>query len=71
MNLELNETGDLDKALELVKSELPPGLPDEEQARLAVEIYRSRILASSLSRIASSIEGLTMTLETFGSRNSG
>ena len=62
--------GVLDKALELVKFELPQ-VPPEEQARLAVEVYKSWVLASSLNRISSNIEGLTTTLSTLQSRNSG
>lgn len=71
MDIAMGESGVLDAALELVKSELPPGIAPEEQARLAVKIYTSWVFANGLSQISSSLAGLTMTLETLGSRNSG
>lgn len=71
MELEtIGASGVLDKAFEMVRSELPPTSPEEE-ARLAVEVYKAWLQADGLSRIASAISGLTSTLETFGSRNSG
>ncbi|MBK8376040.1 MAG: hypothetical protein IPL18_14795 [Sphingomonadales bacterium] len=66
----LGRTGELNEALKLVQHELPLDLSSEEQSRLAVEVYKAWLNAEALGRIASSISGLTTTLEASGlSRN--
>ena len=63
-------SGELDLALKQVQLELPLDLSSEEQSRLAVEVYKAWVNAEALGRIASSIAGLTATLEASGlSRN--
>jgi hypothetical protein len=73
MKFEVPSTaGMLDKAYELVGFELPPELSVEEKSRLAVEVYKSWLLAESQGRIATAIAELTTHLEAcVPSRNNG
>lgn len=66
----IGKSGVLSDALRLVESELPLVLSDEEQARLAVEVYKAWLSSDASGRIASAISELATSLEALGlSRN--